>query len=1050
MSPPDASFHAVESPEESAVAYPLKVTAAKVEMGSWCEPGDAVYAVLSADGRRQTIKTPHSGFVHLRLAVGQLIEGPTVAFFVNDSRQVSPSAAARADTAPPEDTQGDYLLDALPNGTRLNNGQFTITKYIDAGGFGITYFAEDNLGRRFVLKECFPNSMCARNKMRVSARASKFEGDLRKCVDLFLKEARILARISSPNVVHVSALFTENETAYMALDFINGRTIAWYLANEPDIFDVDFVTGFLRTMLRTLAEIHEAGILHRDIAPDNIMLDTEGEPILIDFGAARAEQAVASRLVSSMAICKDGFSPFEFYDVRSTAAHRPASDLYSLAATVYTMIARSLPPASVTRQSAVMQGDPDPLPPLSGNVSGADPRLLASIDRCLSLGIRDRFQSAADWLAALDGPMETQGETQGKTQGDTPGETPRGPGGEATPPPSGQKTSAAVWMQATLDGRARLASRSRAPVFATDWLIQWGETLARRARDLHHSGSCLGVITLGDILLDPAAPQSIDLTPGFRGPGYYRAIGRAEKARATQGTCAPELLAKGGRTSEASDVYTIAAVLFTGVTGKPYTGDPAAIHALRDEVEADKALRLVLLPALLWALAPDPKSRATLEEFRNALKGKIPADRLKAATEVPPKAQPKATAAPQPDPKPQPKPQPTPGSAETTAPGRPASGPAPLLSDQLAEAAAARRLRPQSRRPVIEEARLVAWGDGLIAIARAMHGAGTTLGVLVAQDIRLPEGGAPELVPGFAATGFYRRPGRGIRHRLALPGCAPELRDGKARTGEASDVYTIAALLFEAVTGAPVPGHRATVEQLPRSYDGEPALYHALVAALSDDPAQRPTLDALQAYLHGRTPTSGAPRPASKPATGPETSRATAAPQPPRAPATRPQIRIDVASILAALAGPALVLIAASVVNVLQFGLALFYRPLNAYSDLLHRHVATDVWVQYDTVLTWQSAGVLAAAAVLSVLLYRLQLRATTPPASRAVLLRLMTLPVLGCALTCGLIATSFMSIFAPAFHPYQALLIVPFALGAAAGFFFARDLVPSYLARYL
>ncbi len=183
--------------------------------------------------------------------------------------------------------EADDLIDELQPGAKLLKGQYTITRYLNSGGFGITYLAKDSLDRDVVIKECFPSSVCRRSKVVVAARSRAHSAELRSIVQLFVREARNLAKIVHPNIVAVHQVFEDNGTAYMAIDFIDGLDLQQIIDGEGEMLQPDHIVRITDKLLAAVGFIHDNDMLHRDISPDNVLINKAGEPILIDFGAAR-------------------------------------------------------------------------------------------------------------------------------------------------------------------------------------------------------------------------------------------------------------------------------------------------------------------------------------------------------------------------------------------------------------------------------------------------------------------------------------------------------------------------------------------------------------------------------------------------------------------------------------------------------------------------------------------------------------------------------------------------------------------------------------------
>jgi predicted Ser/Thr protein kinase len=289
--------------------------------------------------------------------------------------------------------------DELPPGTKLSNGTYTIVEHLKSGGFGITYLATDTLGRRVVIKECFPSGICTRASQAVKARSRIYVANVANLVEKFVAEAHSLAKLTHPNIVKVHQVFKENDTAYMALDYVEGHDLLEVMTNSSLALTPAGVRSTLLKLLDAVGAVHEKGLLHRDISPDNILIDGKRQPILIDFGAAREQERTESA-ASTLHVVKDGYSPQELY-LSGGGDQGPWSDLYSLAASFYHLIACEAPVNSQARLAALASNSEDPCIPLAGRFDAYDPAFLAAIDKAMSVLPKQRMQSARQWLSAI-------------------------------------------------------------------------------------------------------------------------------------------------------------------------------------------------------------------------------------------------------------------------------------------------------------------------------------------------------------------------------------------------------------------------------------------------------------------------------------------------------------------------------------------------------------------------------------------------------------------------------------------------------------------------
>ncbi|HEU0159846.1 MAG TPA: serine/threonine-protein kinase, partial [Hyphomicrobiaceae bacterium] len=296
----------------------------------------------------------------------------------------------------PKPASGTNLL-ALPEGTELV-GDYRIKRVLGAGGFGITYLAEEiALGRLVTIKEYFPADFAARvGTINAAPRSQGSAEDFKWGLDRFISEAKTLARFVHPNIVGVYRYFLANDTGYMVIAFEEGASFKSWLARlkrAPRQAELDRI---LTPLLEALEFVHKANFLHRDIAPDNIIIRTDGSPVLIDFGSARGEMISHSRTVS--ALVKPGYSPYEQY-ATTASKQGPWTDIYALGATLYHAITGKRPPDSPSRMVA-----DEYIAAREAALSSYRASFLAAIDQALVLEVTERPQSIAAWRGTLLSP----------------------------------------------------------------------------------------------------------------------------------------------------------------------------------------------------------------------------------------------------------------------------------------------------------------------------------------------------------------------------------------------------------------------------------------------------------------------------------------------------------------------------------------------------------------------------------------------------------------------------------------------------------------------
>jgi serine/threonine protein kinase len=266
------------------------------------------------------------------------------------------------------------------------------------GGFGITYIGWDlNLDLKVAIKEYYPSGFVTRETTSATTVQpfSGSQGDFfLKGRDKFINEAKSLAKFFAlPGIVAVKDYFLENGTAYIVMEYIEGKTMKGYLAEMGGKLPAAQVFDMLKPVMPSLSKVHQSGMIHRDISPDNIMLSDEGGMKLLDFGAAREFDGSGSKSLSVM--LKPGFAPEEQY--RSKGVQGPWTDVYALCATMYRCITGVTPTESNER---VIEDDLKPPSALGAYIGAAQE---AALMRGLAVFAKDRCQSIQELYDALYG-----------------------------------------------------------------------------------------------------------------------------------------------------------------------------------------------------------------------------------------------------------------------------------------------------------------------------------------------------------------------------------------------------------------------------------------------------------------------------------------------------------------------------------------------------------------------------------------------------------------------------------------------------------------------
>jgi serine protease Do len=288
---------------------------------------------------------------------------------------------------------------SLPKNTVLGES-YRIERVIGSGGFGITYVAEDiHLGTRVAIKEYCPEEFGQRAaNLSVQPRSDRHKNTFEWGRASFLQEARTLARFRHSSIVQVIRVFESHSTAYMVMSFEQGLTFEVWLRGLGRSATQDELDRIAGPLLDALEMMHAQNFLHRDIAPDNIIVRADGTPVLLDFGAARHAVAEKSRTLTG--IIKAGYSPHEQY-AADARLQGPWTDLYAFGATFYRAVSGKPP------EEATLRMTDDRLAPAADTGRGKYREgFLSAIDGCLKVRPSERPQSVAQMRPLLLAPSQ--------------------------------------------------------------------------------------------------------------------------------------------------------------------------------------------------------------------------------------------------------------------------------------------------------------------------------------------------------------------------------------------------------------------------------------------------------------------------------------------------------------------------------------------------------------------------------------------------------------------------------------------------------------------
>ena len=290
----------------------------------------------------------------------------------------------------------DLYTMQLQSGTLLQGGRYRIISTLGNGGFGITYLAEQCMTERKVcIKEFFPKGYYTRqgdsNAVRISS--PEFDDNMVRFKAKFTKEAKIIARLDHPNIVHIFDAFEENDTAYYVMEYIEGESLSSITKRLGALAEAEAVK-YICQVADALRYIHEQGIMHLDVKPGNIMVrQQDARSILIDFGLSKHYDERNGEATSTTPVgVSHGYAPMEQYRTGGVKSFSPETDIYSLGATLYYLVTGTTPPEAAEIAD-------DGLPTLPSHLSSG---VRNTIERSMESQRKSRPHSIGEFLALLD------------------------------------------------------------------------------------------------------------------------------------------------------------------------------------------------------------------------------------------------------------------------------------------------------------------------------------------------------------------------------------------------------------------------------------------------------------------------------------------------------------------------------------------------------------------------------------------------------------------------------------------------------------------------
>ena len=289
----------------------------------------------------------------------------------------------------------------LISGTLLERGKYRIISTLGRGGYGITYLAEQVLARRKVcIKEFFPNGYYKRDEgdNTISILSQSHVEIMSLFKKKFIKEAQTIANLHHPNIIQILDVFEANNTAYYVMEYVDGSSLN-DIVKQRGALDEVVALRYISDVAMALGYIHEQKVNHLDIKPANILVRAKDDKaILIDFGLSKHYDEGGEQTSSTPVGISHGYAPMEQYNVGGVNSFSPATDIYSLGATLYYLVTGQQPPvASIVGEDGIGN--------LPAHLSSG---VVSAIEKSMNYWRKSRPQSISEFMLLLDSSDNTE------------------------------------------------------------------------------------------------------------------------------------------------------------------------------------------------------------------------------------------------------------------------------------------------------------------------------------------------------------------------------------------------------------------------------------------------------------------------------------------------------------------------------------------------------------------------------------------------------------------------------------------------------------------